>query len=739
MMKRMMAMLLACMLLCAQAAAEGWLDSSAAPGAVENVTEKTVYDAADSVGTVVNAADPGAPDQLDMVVYSFTPLDVFLVLDVSGSMAASDGSRMLLDYAKMAAAAFCKTLISINPASRIGVVAFSTDAFLASPLRGLNEQEELLGAVNALTCSSTTNTGGGYALAAQSLTEQAIPGRRCMTLIITDGLANEGTGDPVRYAVQEGTRCSSLGAVYTIGLVGTMDASEKKLTRRVLNAGYEARYFEVDSASVGDTGAMLNMLTTSIAMAASTAETIDNEGGVTESTAYMLSASEGYDARVTGSAGDRLSSFSDDYSESASFGTMVAVNGRKQFVMLDGDYTIDVQGNGYAQGGYELYSVRGASMAQTSLAAQDGWSYPCIGSQMVLQDGTVQVTDTGYPILDPTAVDNSGNPVQGMFTITDAVIRSSTTVHTAADTKSSKILQLKKGDHVTVLANDTPSGTTMVCFSDENGRLCRGWVPTKSLDQVQGYVPEMAWLTGEYTLSADTLAYLAPDDSAKTGAAVAAGTQVTLLHAERDENDREWAYIAIPGKKGTTNAYVPADKLSGWQEVAPSGFRMNQVLESSCTQLDFPEIPIAPGQQLKVYSSPSAKSWRGANGKALVSTNGRMNAFGWVDNDWLLIAYGKSKGGWRVGYVQATAFKSSVPPCPVLSFEKHSATITEYAVLTDDPFDFSDEIETLAPGTAVTYLSRYTNPSGIALAYIESKIGSKVVRGFVDLGSLSLD
>lgn len=735
-----MAMLLALLMLWTGASAESWLDSSAAPDAPEHVTEKTVYDAADSVGTVVNAADPGTPDQMDMVVYSFTPLDVILVVDVSGSMEDSDGIRTLLDYAKMAAEAFSRTLIAINPASRIGVVAFSSSAFLASSLCGLNEQDALLSAIGSLMPGGSTNTGGGFALAAQTLTGQAMPGRRCMTLMITDGLANEGTGDPVRYATQEGTHCGSLGTVYTIGLVGTMDASGKRLTRQVLNAGYEARYFEVDSGSVGDAGTMLNMLTTSIAMAASTAETIGEDGSITESTSYMLSVSEGYDARVTGSAGGCLSSFAGDYSESAALGTMVAVNGKKQFVMLEGDYTIDVQGSGYAQGGYELYSTRGASMAQTSLAAQGGWSYPCVGSQMVLQGGSVQVTDTGYPILDPRATDGSGNPVQGMFTVTDAVVRSSATVHTAANTKSSKITQLKKGAHVTVLANDAPSGTTLVCFSDENGRLCRGWVATKVLDQVQGYVPEMVWLEGEYTLSADTLPYLAPDISAGTGAAVAAGTQVTLLHAERDESDREWAYVAIPGKKGAvTNAYIPADQLTGWQAVAPSGFRMNRVLESSCTQLEFPEIPIAPGQKLKVYSGPGTKTWRGASGKALVNTNGGLNAFGWVDNNWLLVAYGKSKGGWRVGYIQATDFRGEVPACPVISFDRRSATLTENAVLTDDPFDFTEAIATLSQGTAVTWLCRYVNPSGDELAYIESKIGSKVVRGFVPLDSIVLD
>lgn len=92
--------------------------------AVQSVTDTTVFDAADQAGTVVNASRPDDSTQQDRIDYSFTPLDVVLIIEASGSMDRSDGQSWatLLDYAEISANAFANTLFSINPDSRIGIV-----------------------------------------------------------------------------------------------------------------------------------------------------------------------------------------------------------------------------------------------------------------------------------------------------------------------------------------------------------------------------------------------------------------------------------------------------------------------------------------------------------------------------------------------------------------------------------------------------------------------------------------
>ena len=103
--------------------------------------------------------------------------------------------------------------------------------------------------VLVLDCSgsmSLANTGGGFAHATALLDQEAIPDRQRVVLLLSDGLANEGVGDPVAYAVQQGTAAAQSSLVYTIGLVGGMTEQEREYTRSILAAGYETRYFEVD-------------------------------------------------------------------------------------------------------------------------------------------------------------------------------------------------------------------------------------------------------------------------------------------------------------------------------------------------------------------------------------------------------------------------------------------------------------------------------------------------------------
>ncbi len=148
----------------------------------------------------------------------------------------------------------------------------------------------------------------------------------------------------------------------------------------------------------------------------------------------------------------------------------------------------------------------------------------------------------------------------------------------------------------------------------------------------------------------------------------------------------------------------------------------------------FTYAPLKTNQKLKVYSAPSTSSYRGANGKALVSTNGSVYVAGW-ENGWLLVMYETNSGAVRVGYVQGSTIKGTVNAAD-LDFSYTAVSCLQNTSLTDDPATFSACIRTIQKGESVTYLSTYYNSR--AWAYIETTVNGKTVRGFVAEDALDL-
>ncbi len=146
----------------------------------------------------------------------------------------------------------------------------------------------------------------------------------------------------------------------------------------------------------------------------------------------------------------------------------------------------------------------------------------------------------------------------------------------------------------------------------------------------------------------------------------------------------------------------------------------------------FAFVDMKAGQKLSVYSAPSSSSYRGANGKALVSTNGTVYAAGW-DSGWLLVMYATNNGAVRVGYVNGQDIKGGVN-APYLQFAYETAVLTSGASLTDDPATESSSIVYLPAGQQVTYLSTFYNRS--AWSYVETRVSGKTVRGFIPAGAI---
>lgn len=145
-------------------------------------------------------------------------------------------------------------------------------------------------------------------------------------------------------------------------------------------------------------------------------------------------------------------------------------------------------------------------------------------------------------------------------------------------------------------------------------------------------------------------------------------------------------------------------------------------------------MSLKAGQKLKVYSAPSTGSYRGADGKALVSTNGTVYIAGWESN-WLLLMYETNKGAVRVGYVSGSDIKGDIS-ARSLTFAYQTAQLTKNANLTDDPATSFTTICRLNTGDIVTYLSTFQNRN--SWAYIETTTNGQIVRGFIPSDTLGI-
>ena len=133
-----------------------------------------------------------------------------------------------------------------------------------------------------------------------------------------------------------------------------------------------------------------------------------------------------------------------------------------------------------------------------------------------------------------------------------------------------------------------------------------------------------------------------------------------------------------------------------------------------------------------VYTAPSTKAYRCANGKASCWTESDLFVGGFEETGWLMIRYNTSDGGVRVGYI---------PPSYVLSFKADirlkfvhiPQTATGRIEVTDNPLDPNSAFAVLDPGETYYILGRYTYYGN--WWYIECTVDGQVARGFIDRGN----
>jgi Ca-activated chloride channel family protein len=125
--------------------------------------------------------------------------DVVLVIDVSGSMAATDVQPSRIAAARSAA----RTLIDqLPPSARVGLVSFNEHATLIAPLT--TDRGRVESALETLQPNGNTAIGDGLELALQQVARdrRASSARQApaMIVLLTDGSSNAGTAPQVAAA-----------------------------------------------------------------------------------------------------------------------------------------------------------------------------------------------------------------------------------------------------------------------------------------------------------------------------------------------------------------------------------------------------------------------------------------------------------------------------------------------------------------------------------------------------------
>ena len=157
----------------------------------------------------------------------------------------------------------------------------------------------------------------------------------------------------------------------------------------------------------------------------------------------------------------------------------------------------------------------------------------------------------------------------------------------------------------------------------------------------------------------------------------------------------------------------------------------NGSLSGELPELSFSKGSFTGGQKFEVYSAPSNRSWRGANGKAAITSGSEIFVGGMADG-WILILYELDNGVIRVGYINSDKIKGQYTSGEALSFPKIQRTLIESTEMTDDPIRQKTTIGKLKKGTVVTCLARFRG-----WIYVEAKVSGKTARGFIASDSLA--
>jgi Ca-activated chloride channel family protein len=146
---------------------------------------------------------------------SRTPLNLALVLDVSGSMSSSDK----MPYLKQSLMVF---LGSLHPDDIVAIVAYSDDAWLIRSAQDVGNGDWIRQTIEKLHPGGSTNLHAGMMLGLEQVDENFDIRFSNRVILLTDGIANEGVTNADRIAADalaynnQGIHLSTIGLGYDL-------------------------------------------------------------------------------------------------------------------------------------------------------------------------------------------------------------------------------------------------------------------------------------------------------------------------------------------------------------------------------------------------------------------------------------------------------------------------------------------------------------------------------------------
>ena len=137
-----------------------------------------------------------------------------------------------------------------------------------------------------------------------------------------------------------------------------------------------------------------------------------------------------------------------------------------------------------------------------------------------------------------------------------------------------------------------------------------------------------------------------------------------------------------------------------------------------------------------VYTAPSEKSLRLADGNAYCNVGGEIATAGYVNGEWLLVRYEIKDKKVRVGYIPPRYTKGLKADVSRITFDAVAVQLDEEIEITDNPRSNSTPFGTLPKGTEITVLAKYTYTGN--WWYVETKLNGKLTRGFIDRGKAAI-
>lgn len=124
----------------------------------------------------------------EVTAFEREPLDLVVVLDVSGSMERNDRIGLVRRAVE-------SMLARLYPSDTVTVITFNNEARVVVEPTSAGQAGVIQGVVDALSVGGGTDAGQGMKLGYQKAGELVTPGRITRVVLLSDGLANTGTTD----------------------------------------------------------------------------------------------------------------------------------------------------------------------------------------------------------------------------------------------------------------------------------------------------------------------------------------------------------------------------------------------------------------------------------------------------------------------------------------------------------------------------------------------------------------